>query len=316
MPLSDHRRQQLFDLLRVLITLCAVALAAWVTHWVWTQQRAHPWTRDGQVRANLVRVAPQVAGPVVAVHVVDNQRVEKGALLFEIDPTLFRQALSQAQADLVQAQAQAQDAQADAARATRLHQSGDLADQDYDLKVAKAKASVAAVDSAKVALKTAELKLGYTKVRAPASGFITNLNLDVGTFAAAGTPLIALVDESSFWVAGYFKETDLRAIAIGDPAQVRLMAAPDRPLAGTVESIAFGIAERNVGAQLGELAPVAPTFEWIRLAQRIPVRIALTERPADVPLRIGYTASVGINPTGAGPRPGSPVSRPAGAGSD
>jgi RND family efflux transporter MFP subunit len=242
------------------------------------------------------------------VSVADNQQVSAGAPLFDIDPTLFRQALKQAQADLTQAQAEAQDAQADAKRATRLHQRGDLSDQDYDLKVAQAKTRLAAVASAQVALKTAELKLSYTQVKAPTNGYITNLDLDVGTYAAAGSPLIALVDADSFWVAGYFKETDLRAITVGDPALVRLMAAPDRPLSGTVESIAFGIAERNVGRQQAALAPVAPTFEWIRLAQRIPVRIALNERPGDLTLRIGYTASVGINPS----NPASPHDAAAG----
>ncbi|NEX15376.1 MAG: efflux transporter periplasmic adaptor subunit [Halochromatium sp.] len=297
MNLSETRRQMLFDLVRVLITLLMVALAAGGVFWVTQKQQAHPWTRDGQVLANVVHVAPQVSGPVVAVHVADNQRVAQGDPLFEIDPTLFQQAVQQAEADLAQASAEATDAAADARRAQALHARGDLSQQDFDLKTAQAEAKAATVDAAKVALETARLKLGYTKVSATSTGYVTNLDLDAGTYATAGESVLALIDANSFWVAGYFKETDLPYIAIGDPAAVTLMGHPDRPLAGHVESIAFGIARRNTGTNLGDLAKVAPTFEWIRLAQRIPVRIALASPPADLPLRVGYTASVAINPS-------------------
>lgn len=297
MNLSETRRQMLFDLVRVLITVLMVALAAGGVFWVTQQQQAHPWTRDGQVLATVVHVAPQVSGPVVAVHVADNQRVAQGEPLFEIDPTLFQQAVQQAEADLAQASAEATDAAADAKRAQTLHARGDLSQQDFDLKTAQSEAKAAAVDAAKVALETARLKLGYTKVSAASTGYVTNLELDAGTYATAGESVLALIDANSFWVAGYFKETDLPYIAIGDPAAVTLMGHPDRPLAGRVESIAFGIARRNTGTNLGDLAKVAPTFEWIRLAQRIPVRIALASPPADLPLRVGYTASVAINPS-------------------
>lgn len=293
---AGNLKQRALDLTRVLVTLTMVALAAWGVWWAWEQHKGHPWTRDGQVLGNVVHVAPQVAGPVIAVHVVDNQRVAKGDALFELDPTLYQQTLEQAEADLKQVRAEAVDAAADARRAVELHKRGDLSDQDRDLKVAVKESKAAAVKAAEVAVTTAKVKLGYTRVVAPVDGFVTNLILDVGTYADAGAPQLALIDAESFWVAGYFKETDLRYIAIGDPAAVVLMGNPDRPLAGRVESIAYGIARRNLGSG-GDLADVAPTFEWIRLAQRIPVRIELIDPPADVPLRIGYTASVGINPS-------------------
>jgi len=289
--------QRALDLLRVLVTLGMVTLAAWGVWWVWQQHQAHPWTRDGQVLGHVVHVAPQVAGPVIAVHVLDNQRVAKGDALFELDPTLYRQALQQAEADLQQIKAEAADAAADARRAVELHKRGDLSDQDRDLKTALEQSKAAAVEAAEVAVATAKVKLGYTRVVAPVDGYVTNLELDLGTYAAAGEPQLALIDADSFWVAGYFKETDLRFIDAGDPAAVVLMGHPDRPLAGRVESIAYGIARRNVGRSSGDLADVAPTFEWIRLAQRIPVRIVLVDPPPDLPLRIGYTASVGINPS-------------------
>jgi RND family efflux transporter MFP subunit len=303
MNLSETRRQVLFDLVRVLITLLMVALAAGGIFWVTQQQQAHPWTRDGQVLANVVHVAPQVSGPVVAVHVTDNQRVAQGDPLFEIDPTLYQQAVRQAEADLAQSSAESRDAAADAERARALHARGDLSQQDFDLKTTQSEARAAAVSAAKIALETAQLKLGYTKVTAASAGYVTNLELAAGTYAAAGEPVMALIDARSFWVAAYFKETDLPYIAIGDPAAVTLMGQPTRPLTGRVESIAFGIARRNRSAGLGDLAKVAPTFEWIRLAQRIPVRIALETPPNDLPLRVGTTASVAINPSHAGDRP-------------
>lgn len=295
MGLSESTRQVLFDLIRVLITLSMVALAAGGLYWVTQQHKAHPWTRDGQVLANVVQIAPQVSGPVIEVLVRDNQRVEQDDPLFAIDPTLYQQAVQQAKADLTQAKAEAKDAAADAERATALKARGDLSQQDFDLKSAQAEAKAAAVDAATVALETAQLKLSYTHVNAPGAGYVTNLELDTGTYAAAGEPLLALIDANSFWIAAYFKETDLPFIGIGDPAVVTLMGHPDQPLAGRVQSIAFGIARRNNSPHLGDLAEVAPTFEWIRLAQRIPVRIAL-EEPPPVPLRVGYTASVAINP--------------------
>lgn len=304
MPMSESLRQRLIDLLRVLVTVAMVALAAWALHWVLLQQREHPWTRDGQVLAEVVQIAPQVSGPVVAVHVDDNQRVEQGTLLFELDPALFQQALRQAQADLAQARAEADNAADDARRAKQLHARGDLADEAYELKLSNAKATAAAVAAAEVRVATARLKLTYTKVRAPVAGFVTNLELGAGAYADAGSPLIALIDEASFWVVGYFKETELESIAVGDPAVVTLMANPGQPLTGQVASIAYGIARRNVGRRPGELAPVSPTFEWIRLAQRIPVRIQLDDARPGRPLRIGYTASVAIDPsTSPAPQP-------------
>jgi multidrug resistance efflux pump len=281
----------LFDALRVLVTLTMVAVAAAAVWWAWERQRAHPWTRDGQVLGDVVHVAPPVSGQVVAVHVTDNQQVARGQPLFDIDPALYEQALRQAEAALAEAQAEA------AAAAATVQTSAD-APRAADLPVLEAqqRARAAAVEAARSALATARLKLDATRVSAPANGFVTNLEVVPGTYAAAGAPQLALIDADSFWVAGYFKETDLAAIRPGDPAAVVLMSYPDRPLAGRVQSIAYGIAQRNLGAD-GDLAPVAPTFEWIRLAQRIPVRIVLIDPPADLQLRIGTTASVTVNPS-------------------
>lgn len=284
------------DVLRVLVTLAMVAVACAALLWALHSQRTHPWTRDGQVLALVVGVAPQVEGPVTKVHIEDNQHVESGALLFELDPRLYRQAVELATANLAQALAEAKSANADAARAAELQQKGDLSDEDYDLKITASESAKAAVAAARARLETAQLKLQLTRVTAPVNGYVTNLTLDTGHYAKAGVAQVALVDSDSYWVTGYFKETDLAEIPVGAPATVVLMGHRDRPLHAEVESIAHGIARRNLGAESGGLANVSPTFEWIRLAQRIPVRIRLLERPKDLRLRIGTTASVAIHP--------------------
>ena len=269
-------RYWLFDLLRVMVTLSMVAVAAGAVWWARQQQQAHPWTRDGQVLGNVAQVAPQVAGPVIAVHVTDNQRVAKGDVLFDIDPAPFEQAVRRAEAELAKAQAEAA---APGQTETAAH--------------------AAAMDAVRAELSLARRQLGSTRVTAPVNGFVTNLELAAGTYAAAGTPQIVLIDADAFWVEGYFKETDLASIHPGDAAVVVLMSHPERPLDGRVASIAHGIERRNVGRAPGDLAQVSPTFEWIRLAQRIPVRIELIDPPADVPLRIGTTASVTVRPSAA-----------------
>lgn len=157
-------------------------------------------------------------------------------------------------------------------------------------------AKAAAVVAAEITLATAQTRIDDTRVTAPVDGYVTNLQLKEGTYAEAGVPQVALVAAKSFWVEAYFKETDLPDIGIGDPAAVTLMGYPSQPLTGRVESIAFGIERRNTAAGPGDLVQVEPMFEWIRLAQRIPVRIRLDEPPAGIVLRVGYTASVSVNP--------------------
>jgi multidrug resistance efflux pump len=241
--------------------------------------------------------------------VSDNQAVRAGELLFALDPARYEQALAQAEADLALAQAQAQ---ADAALASQAPtrealseatQAATIAASDAAIDAASkavsdaaSKVASAAVVAAQARVKTARAQLEATRVTAPVSGYVTNPRVSEGDYARAGEVQLGLIDQASFWVTGYFKETDLQSIPIGAPVAVTLMADPGRPLRGEVESIAHGIARRNVTADASGLAEVSPTFEWIRLAQRIPVRIRLREQPADLPLRIGATASVAILP--------------------
>lgn len=290
---NPDAKEWILDSVRMLVTLLMVAIAAGAVYWAWQQSKSHPWTRDAQVLADVAHVAPRVGGQVTAVHVADNQQVAKGDLLFELDPTLYRQALEQAEADLALRRAEAADAREGAERSS----GGDLGNAGEEATQALATAKAAAAAAAEITLATARVRVDDTRVSAPVDGYVTNLQLKEGTYATAGVPQIALVAADSFRVEAYFKETDLPDIRIGDPAAVTLMGYPSEPLSGRVESIAYGIERRNPSAGPGDLAQVEPMFEWIRLAQRIPVRIRLDEPPAGVVLRVGYTANVAVNPT-------------------
>jgi multidrug resistance efflux pump len=291
--INANAEQWILDGVRVLVTLSMVGVAGGSVYWAWQQAEAHPWTRDGQVLADVVRVAPRVGGEVTALHVVDNQRVAAGDLLFELDRLPYRQALEQAAADLAALRARA----AESGQGTASPSGSDLAAADEGAERARAAAKDAAVVAAEIALTTARMHLDDTRVTAPVDGYVTNLQLGEGTYADAGVPQLALVAADSFRVEAYFKETDLPDIRIGAPAAVTLMGYPDRPLSGRVEGIAFGIDRRNSASGPGDLAQVEPMFEWIRLAQRIPVRIGLDPPPEGVVLRAGLTASVAVNPT-------------------
>jgi multidrug resistance efflux pump len=292
---NANAKQWVLDSVRVLVTLSMVGIAGGAVYWAWQQGKAHPWTRDGQVLADVVHVAPRVGGQVTALHVVDNQRVARGQLLFELDPLPYRQALEQAEADLALRRAEAAEARQGAESAS----GGAASAQDEGTEQAPSAAKDAAVLAAEIALTTARTHLDDTRVTAPADGYVTNLQLGEGTYADAGVPQVALVAADSFRVEAYFKETDLPDIHIGAPAAVTLMGYPDRPLDGRVDGIAFGIGRRHSAPGPGDLAQVEPMFEWIRLAQRIPVRIRLDAPPEGIVLRAGLTASVAVNPVAA-----------------
>lgn len=342
----------------VLIAVLAVALKYW-------DYLLNPWTRDGQVRAEVVQIATRVSGPVVELNVVDNQYVSAGDVLFVIDPRTFEASLDQARAryDLTvdsytakQKQVQAAEAQIGVAQASvdqaqsaiaasdaavenasseyqrqqelikdratsqksvegakasyevavqkRLGAIGSLAQAQASLAQAEANLAQmratlgaagdanASIREARAALQQAQLNLEFTKVLAPVDGYVTNLNLRLGSQVVASQPTLALVDAHSFWVQAFFKETSIEGISSGDRALVTLMAYPDKPVEGRVDSLGWGIASQN-GTTGFELLPnVSPTFEWIRLAQRVPVRVHLGALPEGVALRAGMTGSV------------------------
>lgn len=358
-----HRLSKL--LLTGVVVLAAIGAFAF-KYWDYV---THPWTRDGQVRANIIQIAPRVSGPIVQLPIQDNQFVTTGDLLFEIDPRTYQATLDQARANLDQTRDRLKDlaqqvkiaeaalrqselridqadsvvksaeaefikAKADLERVTQLIVRGDVSQRTFDEGKAtyevsqahlvqarsqriqadaalrqsqgeldRAKASFGApgdenaqLRAAKAALATAQLDLDFTQVKAPADGYVTNLNLRLGSQVIANQPALALVDVNSFWVHGYFRETMVGELRAGDRAIVTLMTYPDRPLEGYVDSIGWGIAQRDGSAGQDLLPVINPTFEWIRLAQRVPVRVHLDPAPEGVELRVGTTASVLVMP--------------------
>lgn len=259
-----------------------------------------PWTRDGLVRANIVEVTPRVTGPVAAIHVADNEHVNAGDLLFEIDDRTYVAAVKQGTANLAQAKAVLKKAENELKRVTALeaHSPGSVSVINLNNLASDMDAAAANVGIAEAQLESAQLNLEFTRVYASKSGFITNLGIVEGAQVIANQPVVALIDEQSFWVEAFFKETDLAGMRGGNLAQVTLMGYPDTPLTGVVESIGYGIAQSDgsTGAQL--LPNVNPNFEWIRLAQRLPVKVKITQLPDAVELRLGTTASVQVQKQG------------------
>lgn len=283
-------------IMRYFVTLGAIAGAGLVLANMFQEYLFHPWTRDGHVRAQIIKITPRVGGPIVDLPVHDNQRVSKGDLLFKIDPRTFELAIEQAEAKLKQAQASEIVKADQAKRGQDLYKKdkGAISEQslvrkENDLLVAQADVEVAEAN-----LHAAQLDLEFTEVRAPVDGFVTNLLLRYGSQTVANQPALALIDINSFWVHGYFKETQIENIRPNNKVVIKLMTWPDAPLDGVVESMGWGIAQQD-GAPAADLLPaINPSFDWIRLAQRIPVRIRLTTVPEEVELRVGTTASVFI----------------------
>jgi multidrug resistance efflux pump len=277
---------------RMVVTLAFVALALVAGWFLWQHYEVEPWTRDGRVRANVVQVAPDVTGQVIAVHVGDNQPVAAGQLLFEIDRARFDLALRQAEAAEQAARAALAQVIREVRRNAQLR--GLVAQEVREQSQARLEQTQASVAQAMVNRDAAKLNLERTRVVAAVDGFVTNLDLQRGDYVAVARPVMALIDSKSFYVEGYFEETKLPRIHVGDPVTVTLMGEK-QPLTGHVESFAEGIAERDRGTGSNLLPDVNPTFNWVRLAQRIPVRVALDRVPAGIRLVAGQTATVEVH---------------------
>jgi multidrug resistance efflux pump len=350
---------------KYLLTSLIVLVAAVLVLLKYRDYLLNPWTRDGQVRADVVKITPRVTGPIVELPIRDNQFVRAGELLFRIDPRTFEADRDRAQAQLdetgdtvraLEKQVQAASASVEVARgniaraksqitgydatiarnkaewerqkellpqkatsrraleqaeaayrvslqekrsaeAQLLQVNANLLESEAALAEAEAKLGAIGDDNPQVraaiaALRQAELNVEFTEVRAPVDGYVTNLTLQLGSQAVANQPALALVDVSTFRVDGFFRENSIGDIRPGDQAVVTLMTYPDLPLEGYVDSLGWGIAQDDGSTGVDLLPKVSPTFEWIRLAQRIPVRIHLTGVPAGVELRVGTTGSV------------------------
>ena len=275
---------------RVLLPLVLVALAIWGGAELWHRYMDGPWTRDGRVRADIVNVAADVAGLVTDVAVADNQAVRRGELLFRIDPRRFQQAWVQAQALVAQRAADLELRRRQAARRALLDDEVISREnrEDSGLEVVAARGRL---DEARALLETARLNVERTEVRAPVDGWVTNLAIHRGEFVQAGQARLAVVDRQSFWVYGYFEENRLNAVKVGSRADISLLGGRG-VLVGHVESIARGITDRDNATGGTLLADVNPSFSWVRLAQRVPVRIHLDTIPAGIQLASGMTCSI------------------------
>jgi len=281
---------------RYLITLLLLSAAGTVIFSYYQSYSSNPWTRDGQVSAYIVSITPRVTGQVIEMHVEDNSKVKKGDLLFEIDPSIYKATYRKALATEKQALALLAKAKNEEQRALNLEKRTPGAVPVLTLNNLSnaVETSAANVELAKANVEEAHLNLEYTKVYAPTNGYITNLNLRVGSQVVANSPVVALIDEDSFWIEGYFKETDLVGVDPQDKAYVTLMMHNNVELEGHIKSVGFGIAKQD-GSTGNDLLPnVNPNFQWIRLAQRIPIKVKLDNIPDDVQLRVGMTASIKI----------------------
>lgn len=318
LPLPTWTSHLARPVVRLLVTMLMVAAAGWVGWHLWDHYELAPWTRNGRVRANVVQVAPDVSGMVANVSVHDNQFVAAGALLFSVDKARFELAQEQAQAVVATQRIAISNQRITLAQAQRESQrNSDLGDlislearEQSRLKVDQAKAALqaaeAALRQAQVALNTSTLNLERTQVRAPTAGLVTNLDLRQGAYASAGHPVMALVDADSIYVEGYFEENKLARIHQGDRVRVTPMGGP--ALEGTVESIAAGIADRDRSTGANLLPSVNPTFNWVRLAQRVPVRVKLDQTSSGTRLVAGQTVTVQILETARPPAVTTPTS--------
>lgn len=275
------------------VTSVVIALAVAASLAMYHRYVTRPWTRDAQVRANVVGIACRVAGPILQIPVKDNQQVKKGDLLFEIDPATYIAQVNTSTGNLQQAEAKAVQAKQQLDRQTILYKTKVIDIRDLQDAQDTYIATQADVAAAQAALDYAKLSLSYTKIFAPVDGYLTNVDTSPGEFVSGGQGILALVDSTSFWVAAYFKETQLLHVVEGAPVKIRLMGHDSQPFDGVVESVAWGIFVSD-GSTVQMLPNVSQTIDWVRLPNRFPVRVLVTGKPP-VPLRIGQTASVSLS---------------------
>jgi multidrug resistance efflux pump len=285
-----------FNFVATLITFGAAIGLAWMA---WNYYEYTPWTRDGRVRVYTIQLAPEVSGTVVSLPIKDTQFVHKGDVLFQIDPRDYQNKLKEATGRVAQTKAQADYLGAEATRRSRLSDLAVSAEQRQNA-IGIAQAANAAMQEANGTLDQARLDLERTTVRSPVNGWISDLILQQGGFATAGQPAVTVVNADSFYVVGYFEETQLPRIRFGDSAQMVLMGYPDRPARGHVAGFGHGISVADAAPGVQGLPSVNPVFTWVRLAQRIPIRVELDDVPCPIMLSAGMTATVSIQGGKAG----------------
>jgi len=282
-----------FKTLKYFSTLLVFAVALVAGWLLWNYYMQSPWTRDGKVRAEQVSITPQVSGTITKLNVVDNQFVKAGTLLFTIDPTPWHIAELNARAQLAQAQSELAKHSNEARRRNNLPRNY-ISAEDMDTANINVKAAEATVKAAQATLEHAQWQLSQTTVSAPVDGWVTHLLTRTGDYATTGQPVFALVDSHSFYVVGYFEETKLRHIQPGNPANIILYSG-HRPLSGKVESIGRAIYDQSIENESDLVPDIKPNVPWVRLAQRVPVRIKLDAIPQDVTLVSGTTCTVTVS---------------------
>lgn len=277
---------------RVFLTLVMVTIAGLLGWHLWDYYMNAPWTRDGKIRADVVRIAPDVAGLVSEVLVHDNQNVKKGDVIFRIDQARYKLALQLADAKLASSKAALDMANRDLTRYSKLNDTTVTQQKMEQIETATQQAE-AAYRQAELDRDLASLNLERSSVRAPVNGVITNFSLQPGDYVTTGSAVTALVDTDSYYVSGYFEENKLERIKVGDPVVIDVMGSQVQ-LKGRVEGIAGGIEDRERTNSTSLLANVSPTFNWVRLAQRVPVRVKIEDVPQNVHLVAGRTVSVSV----------------------
>jgi RND family efflux transporter MFP subunit len=292
-PTARRPQKRRVRVVPLLITLATIGVAIGLGRAMWNAYMAAPWTRDGMVRAYVVTMAPEVAGRIVQMPVVDNQFVHKGDLLMVIDPTDYRIGLDSAEAAVLQAKATAENALAQAERRRKL---SDLAEtiEDREIHESNALATKAQYEQAIAQRDRAKVNLERTQIRSPVNGWVTNLLAQRGDYVSVGRDVISLVDADSYWVDAYFEETQLASVHEDDPAKIKLMGY-GQIVEGEVAGVARGINVSNAQPNQQGLATVNPIFTWVRLAQRVPVRIRINRLPDGVRLVAGLTATVQVD---------------------
>ena len=281
-------------IIRLSLTGLVVVAAIVAVFGLWEHYMVSPWTRDGQVRAQVANIAPQVAGQIVELDVHDDQFVHKGDLLYVIDKSDYKVAVAAAEADVSSKSADLEVKKNESARREALTTLSTSIEEKQRYAGVYSVAQ-AAYQTALVNRDKANLNLSRTEVRATVNGYVTNLLLRVGDYANTGASNIAIVDADSFWVSGYFEETKLGSFAVGDPARIELIGF-DEPISGHVESVTRGISTANATTSAQGLPTVQAVYTWVRLAQRIPVRIHIDHVPDKVTLAAGLTATVIVTP--------------------
>jgi len=292
-PVNIGANNSSFKLRTLFPTVVAAAAAAVGIFVIWTTYMQTPWTRDGTVRAYVSTITPQVSGRVIQLPVKADQFVKKGELLMVIDPSDYQIEVDNADATVSIAEADFQNKQAEANRREKLNGLA-ISQETEQTALAASTMAAATLKQAKASLERARLDMERTHIYSPVDGYVTNLLIQPGDYATSGQRSLSIIDSASFWVDAYFEETLIRNIAIGDRASIKLMAFPE-VLDGLVAGVGRGISVPNAEADDYGLATVNPVFTWVRLAQRVPVRIELNSPvPKQIHLTAGMTATVSV----------------------